>query len=145
MPARIVVLASGSGTTLQAILDDPTLRPHVVAAGTDVPDCAAMARATAAGIDTFAVALREHPDRAAWNDALADEIAKREPDLVVLAGFMRILGPHGRAPVPHREHPPGAAAGVPGRARDPRRTRRRRAVPPASPCTGWTRASTPDR
>ncbi len=93
MPARIVVLASGSGTTLQAILDDPSLRAHVVAAGTDIPDCAAMARASAAGIDTFAVPLREHPDRATWNDALADEIGKREPDLVVLAGFMRILGP----------------------------------------------------
>jgi formyltetrahydrofolate-dependent phosphoribosylglycinamide formyltransferase len=93
VPARIVVLASGSGTTLQAILDDPALRALVVAAGTDVPECVAVARATAAGIDTFAVPLREHPDRAAWNDALAEAIAKREPDLVVLAGFMRILGP----------------------------------------------------
>jgi formyltetrahydrofolate-dependent phosphoribosylglycinamide formyltransferase len=93
VPARIVVLASGSGTTLQAILDDPSLRELVVAAGTDVPECVAVARAAAVGIDTFAVALREHPDRAAWNDALAEAIAKREPDLVVLAGFMRILGP----------------------------------------------------
>jgi formyltetrahydrofolate-dependent phosphoribosylglycinamide formyltransferase len=93
VPARIVVLASGSGTTLQAVLDDPTLRPLVVAAGTDVPDCPAMHRATGAAIDTFAVALRDHPDRAAWNDALADEIGKREPSLVVLAGFMRILAP----------------------------------------------------
>jgi formyltetrahydrofolate-dependent phosphoribosylglycinamide formyltransferase len=91
--ARIVVLASGSGTTLQAILDDPALRPVVVAAGTDVAGCAAMARADAAGIDTFEVPLREHPDRAAWNDALAEAVAKHEPDLVVLAGFMRILGP----------------------------------------------------
>jgi formyltetrahydrofolate-dependent phosphoribosylglycinamide formyltransferase len=93
VPARIVVLASGSGTTLQAILDDPSLRALVVAAGTDVPECVAVARAMEAGIDTFAVPLREHPDRAAWNDALAEAIAKREPDLVVLAGFMRILGP----------------------------------------------------
>jgi formyltetrahydrofolate-dependent phosphoribosylglycinamide formyltransferase len=93
VPARIVVLASGSGTTLQAVLDDPVLRPLVVAAGTDVPDCPAMQRAVQAGIDTFAVALRDHPDRDAWNQALADEIGKREPTLVALAGFMRILAP----------------------------------------------------
>lgn len=93
MPARIVVLASGSGTTLQAILDDLVLRPLVVAAGTDVPDSEAMRRAADAGVETFAVAMREHPDRPAWNRALADEIAKRDPTLVVLAGFMRILAP----------------------------------------------------
>lgn len=93
MPKRIVVLASGSGTTLQAILDDPQLRPLVVAAGTDVPDCPAMARAREAGIATFAEALREHADRDSWNDALGQAIAEHDPDLVVLAGFMRILGP----------------------------------------------------
>ena len=90
---RIVVLASGSGTTLQAILDDPELGARVVAAGTDVPGCAAMQRADEAGVPTFAVALRDHPDRASWNDELAATIAKYEPDLVVLAGFMRILAP----------------------------------------------------
>jgi formyltetrahydrofolate-dependent phosphoribosylglycinamide formyltransferase len=90
---RLVLLASGGGTTLQAILDDPQLRRSVVAAGTDVPDCAAMGRAAAAGVPTFAVALREHRDRDAWNEALSDRIAEYEPDLVVLAGFMRILGP----------------------------------------------------
>jgi formyltetrahydrofolate-dependent phosphoribosylglycinamide formyltransferase len=90
---RLVLLASGGGTTLQAILDDPQLRGQVVAAGTDVPDCAAMQRAAAAGVPTFTVALREHRDRDAWNEALSDRIAEHEPDLVVLAGFMRILGP----------------------------------------------------
>jgi phosphoribosylglycinamide formyltransferase 1 len=90
---RLVLLASGSGTTLQAILDDPQLGPQVVAAGTDVPDSQAMKRAEAAGVPTFAVALRDHPDRAAWNDELAATIAKHEPDLVVLAGFMRVLAP----------------------------------------------------
>ena len=90
---RVVVLASGSGTTLQAILDDPELRAQVVAAGTDVPGCAAMARAEAAGVPTFAVALTDHADRAAWNEALAAAIAQHEPELVVLAGFMRILAP----------------------------------------------------
>jgi formyltetrahydrofolate-dependent phosphoribosylglycinamide formyltransferase len=93
VPARIVVLASGTGTTLQAILDDPDLRPRVVAAGTDVPDCRAMDRARAAGVPTFAEPLRDHPDRDTWNEALSDRIAGFEPDLVVLAGFMRILGP----------------------------------------------------
>jgi formyltetrahydrofolate-dependent phosphoribosylglycinamide formyltransferase len=93
VPPRIVVLASGSGTTLQAILDDSVLRPRVVAAGTDVPSCIAMQRAEAAGVATFAIALRDHPDRDAWNDALGQAIAEHDPDVVVLAGFMRILGP----------------------------------------------------
>jgi formyltetrahydrofolate-dependent phosphoribosylglycinamide formyltransferase len=91
--ARLVVLASGSGTTLQAILDEPGLGAQVVAAGTDVPGCPAMQRAEAAGLPTFAVALRDHPDRTAWNDELSATIAKYEPDLVVLAGFMRLLAP----------------------------------------------------
>lgn len=88
-----MVLASGSGTTLQAVIDDLDLRPLVVAAGTDVPGCPAMERAAAAGISTFAVALADHPDRAAWNKALSDTIASHRPDLVVLAGFMRVLAP----------------------------------------------------
>jgi phosphoribosylglycinamide formyltransferase 1 len=92
-PARIVVLASGSGTTLQAILDDEVLRPLVAAAGTDVPGCQAMVRARTGGVATFAVVLAEHADRNSWNDALAEAIAEHDPDLVVLAGFMRILGP----------------------------------------------------
>jgi phosphoribosylglycinamide formyltransferase-1 len=91
--ARVVVLASGGGTTLQAILDDARLRGCVVAAGTDIPGCPAMTRAEHAGVPTFSVALRDHPDRDAWNEALSDRIAEYEPDLVVLAGFMRILGP----------------------------------------------------
>lgn len=92
MPAaRLVVLASGSGTTLQAILDDPELRQLVVAAGTDLPGCRAMERAAAADVPTFSVALADHPDRAAWNKALGETIARYRPDLVVLAGFMRVL------------------------------------------------------
>jgi phosphoribosylglycinamide formyltransferase-1 len=90
---RIVILASGSGSTLQAILDDPDLGRQVVAAGTDVPGCPAMQRAEQAGVPTFSVALRDFADRAAWNDELASVLAKYEPDLVVLAGFMRILAP----------------------------------------------------
>jgi formyltetrahydrofolate-dependent phosphoribosylglycinamide formyltransferase len=91
--ARLVVLASGSGSTLQAILDDPELGEQVVAAGSDVAGCAAMQRAETAGVPTFTVELRDHPDRRAWNDELGAQIAKYEPDLVVLAGFMRVLAP----------------------------------------------------
>lgn len=96
MPARLVVLASGAGTTLQAILDDPELRAMVVAAGTDRPGCQAMHRAADADVATFAVALTG--DRTAWDHAIADAIAAYRPDLVVCAGFMRILG----APVVQR-------------------------------------------
>jgi formyltetrahydrofolate-dependent phosphoribosylglycinamide formyltransferase len=95
-PARLVVLASGSGSTLQALIDaaaDDDFGALVVAAGTDVPGALAMSRARAAGLETFSVALRDYPTRDAWNDALADRIAGYAPDLVVLAGFMRILGP----------------------------------------------------
>lgn len=99
MPARavrIVVLASGSGSTLQAVLDaaaDPDFGAQVVAAGTDIAGCPAMGRAEAAGVATFAVTLGDFGDRLAWNIALAETIAEYEPDLVVLAGFMRILAP----------------------------------------------------
>jgi phosphoribosylglycinamide formyltransferase 1 len=96
VPARLLVLASGSGSTLQAVLDaagSPDFGATVVAAGTDRADCRAMTRAQAAGVPTFAVALAEHPSRDEWNDALAAAISEHRPDLVVLAGFMRILGP----------------------------------------------------
>jgi phosphoribosylglycinamide formyltransferase-1 len=79
---------------LQALLDaaaDPDFGAVIVAAGTDVAQCGAMQRAEAAGIPTFTVALRDHADRGAWNEALAAAVASFDPDLVVLAGFMRIL------------------------------------------------------
>ncbi len=90
MPARLVVLASGSGSTLQALLD---AQLPIVAAGTDVPDCLAMQRARAGGIETFSVGFAEYADRGAWNEALAARVADFQPDLVVLAGFMKILAP----------------------------------------------------
>jgi formyltetrahydrofolate-dependent phosphoribosylglycinamide formyltransferase len=96
VPVRIVVLASGSGSTLQAVLDaarEPDFGGEIVAAGTDVKGCRAMARAEAAGLPTFTLGLHEFADRAAWNDALATALAEHRPDLVVLAGFMRLLGP----------------------------------------------------
>jgi phosphoribosylglycinamide formyltransferase 1 len=93
---RIVVLASGRGSTLRAILDaaaEPGFGGQVVAAGTDVKGCPAMDHAEQCGVPTFAVALADHADRPAWNEALAEAIAGYQPDLVVLAGFMRILAP----------------------------------------------------
>jgi phosphoribosylglycinamide formyltransferase-1 len=92
--ARLVVLASGSGSTLQAILDAAAAADfpaEVVAAGTDRPGCPAMRRAEAAGVQTFAVPMADYPDRPAWDAALAEAIGKHQPDLVALAGFMRLL------------------------------------------------------
>jgi formyltetrahydrofolate-dependent phosphoribosylglycinamide formyltransferase len=95
LPARLVVLASGEGRTLQALLDaaaDPSYGAQVVAVGTDRDSARAVDRALAAGIEAFTVRLEDHPDRAAWDLALAVELARHQPDLVVCAGFMRLLG-----------------------------------------------------
>ena len=88
---RIVVLASGSGSNLQALLDDPELGGRIVLVASDRPDARALKRAADAGVDTAVVRLADHPDRGAWDAALHARVAEVEPDLVVLAGFMRIL------------------------------------------------------
>lgn len=96
MPARLVVLASGTGTTLQAILDAsraPDFGATVVAVGADRPDTVAERRAQQDGVPTWTVSLPDYPDRLAFDDAVAEQIAKAEPDLVVLAGYMKVLGP----------------------------------------------------
>jgi phosphoribosylglycinamide formyltransferase-1 len=90
-PARLVVLVSGSGTNLQALLDaceDPAYGARVVAVGADRDGIEGLARAERAGVPTFVLRLKDHPDRATWDAALADAVAAHEPDLVVLAGFM---------------------------------------------------------
>ncbi|WP_214321608.1 phosphoribosylglycinamide formyltransferase [Nonomuraea sediminis] len=92
---RLVVLVSGSGTNLQALLDaaaDPKFGANVVAVGADRDGIEGLARATRAGVPTFVEKLRDHPSRQAWDAAIAAKIAKYEPDLVVSAGFMKILG-----------------------------------------------------
>ncbi|MFL6162902.1 MAG: phosphoribosylglycinamide formyltransferase [Jatrophihabitantaceae bacterium] len=94
MTARLVVLASGSGSTLQAIVDaaaTPDFPAIVVAAGTDRPGCQAIRRAEAAGLETFTVPFADYSDRADWDAALAKAIGGYQPDLVALAGFMRLL------------------------------------------------------
>ncbi|MDR3659789.1 MAG: phosphoribosylglycinamide formyltransferase [Mycobacterium sp.] len=92
-PARLVVLASGTGSLLESMLaaavDEYPAR--VVAVGAD-RDCRALEIASAAGVATFTARLRDHPDREAWDVALTEATAAHQPDLVVSAGFMKILG-----------------------------------------------------
>jgi formyltetrahydrofolate-dependent phosphoribosylglycinamide formyltransferase len=96
VPARLVVLASGAGTTLQAILDAsgvPDFPATVVAVGTDRTGVAALERAEAAGVPTWTVPLADYAERADFDAAVGDAIAVHAPDLVVLAGYMKVLGP----------------------------------------------------
>ena len=93
VPARVVVLVSGSGTLLQAVLDAPDLSVQVVAVGADRAGIAGLDRAERAGVPSFVVRLKDHADRADWDRALTKAVAAHEPDLVVSAGFMKILGP----------------------------------------------------
>ena len=95
-PAGIVVLVSGSGTLLQALIDaslDPAYGVRILAVGADRDDIEGLRRAERAGIDTFVCRVRDFPDRDAWDVGLAAEITSRTPDFVVTAGFMKILGP----------------------------------------------------
>jgi len=93
-PARLVVLASGTGSLLASLLDAATgdYPARVVAVGVDRA-CRAVEIAAAASLPTFTVQLADHPDRAAWDEALTAAVAAHAPDLVVSAGFMKILGP----------------------------------------------------
>ncbi|GAB3689756.1 phosphoribosylglycinamide formyltransferase [Angustibacter aerolatus] len=95
-PARLVVLVSGSGTNLQALLDacaDPAYGAVVVAVGADRDGIEGLARAERAGVPTFVHRVRDFHDRPAWDAAVADAVAAHEPDLVVSAGFMKLAGP----------------------------------------------------
>ncbi|MFO8074951.1 MAG: phosphoribosylglycinamide formyltransferase [Egibacteraceae bacterium] len=91
MDKRVVVLASGSGSNLQALLDHPDTSGVVCGVLTDRPGAGALERAAGAGIDAGVVAFGDFDERAAWAEALAEATAALRPDLVVLAGFMRIL------------------------------------------------------
>ena len=94
-PAKIVVLASGAGTLLRSLIDAARVDGYpaeIVAVGVD-RDCAATAHADDAGIKSFRVALGDYPDRAAWDAAITEAVLAFGPDLVVTAGFMKILGP----------------------------------------------------
>lgn len=95
-PTGIVVLVSGSGTNLQALIDaasDPSYGVRILAVGADRAGITGIHRAGAAGIPAFVCRVQDHPDRSAWDAALAQRIADYDPSLVVSAGFMRLLGP----------------------------------------------------
>jgi phosphoribosylglycinamide formyltransferase 1 len=96
MPMRLVVLVSGSGTLLQSLLDASVggeLDATVVAVGADRADAYGLVRAERAGVPTFVQPLAKGGDRAAWDARLTELVAAYEPDLVVSAGFMKLVGP----------------------------------------------------
>ena len=93
--ARVVVLVSGSGTNLQALLDaaaDPAYGVRIVAVGADRDAIAALERAERAGLPTFVHRVKDYPERTDWDAALTAATEAHQPDLVVTAGFMKILG-----------------------------------------------------
>lgn len=96
MSARLVVLVSGTGTNLQALLDacaDASYGAAVVAVGADRIGIEGLARAERAGIPTFARRVADYPTRDDWDRALADSCTGFSPDLVISAGFMKLVGP----------------------------------------------------
>jgi phosphoribosylglycinamide formyltransferase-1 len=96
-PILPVVLVSGAGTNLQALIDacaDPGYGATVVAVGADRDGIAALDRARTANtpISTFTVKLKEFSTRSAWDEALADACEQFHPDMIVCAGFMKLVG-----------------------------------------------------
>lgn len=95
-PARLVVLISGSGTLLQALLEasaDPAYGARVVAVGADRGGIAGLDRAAAFAVPTFVHPYAKGGDRSAWDAELTERVAEYEPDLVISAGFMKLVGP----------------------------------------------------
>ena len=108
MKKRIVVLISGSGTNLQAIIDacnNAQYPGEVVAVGSNKADAFGLTRASDAGIEGFTLSHKAFDSREAYDLSLIEKIEAYQPDLVVLAGFMRILTPafvqkfHGKLPL----------------------------------------------
>ena len=96
MAARLVVLVSGAGTNLQALLDACALDSYgatVVAVGADRTGIEGLARAERAGVPVFAHRVADFASREAWNSALTSSCASYRPDLVISAGFMKLVGP----------------------------------------------------
>lgn len=94
-PLRLVVLVSGEGTNLQALLDacaDPSYGAQVVAVGADREGTRAVERAKSVNVPTFVLRVKDFHDRDAWDSALAKAVAEHSPDLVVSAGFMKLVG-----------------------------------------------------
>jgi phosphoribosylglycinamide formyltransferase-1 len=95
--ASAVVLISGTGTLLQALIDasrTPEFGLAILAVGSDRAGVAGLARAEAAGIPTFVEPVSDHPNREAWDRALTAKVSGYAPDLVISAGFMKLVGQH---------------------------------------------------
>lgn len=103
---KIAVLISGSGTNLQALIDaaaaDPSFGAEIVLVLSDRPRVKGLKRAEAAGIPTSVVAWRDHGDRDSFTAAVCDAVDASGAEVMVLAGFMRILGPGAVQRFPHR-------------------------------------------
>jgi phosphoribosylglycinamide formyltransferase-1 len=96
-PARLVVLVSGSGSNLQALLDasaDPAYGAQVVAVGADRDGIAGLDRAAASGVPTFVDSVKAYETRDDWDEALTAHVAEFKPDLIISAGFLKLVGPH---------------------------------------------------
>src|SRR5690242_16598293 len=92
-PLPVVVLVSGQGSNLQAILDQQReIGVHVRAVISDRPEAPALERARRAGVAAESIDPRTYPERSAHDQALLAAVDKHEPGLVALAGYMRILG-----------------------------------------------------
>ncbi len=105
MTTRLVVLVSGAGTNLQALIDacaDPAYGAQVVAVGADRDGIEALARADRAGIPTFVKEVSHFTSREHWDRVMATSVAGFEPDLVVSAGFMKLAGEEFLARFPGR-------------------------------------------
>jgi phosphoribosylglycinamide formyltransferase-1 len=89
---RVAVLVSGGGTNLQALLDDPVIRPHIAYVVSDRPAAKAVERAARAGVETGVVEPRAFEEREAFDEALLAELLARRIDVLVSAGYMRLLG-----------------------------------------------------
>jgi phosphoribosylglycinamide formyltransferase-1 len=93
--SRLVVLVSGEGTNLQALIDacrDEAYGAQVVAVGSDRAGINGLNRAERAGVPVFVTRLSDYPAREDWDAALARECAQYQPDLIILAGFMKLVG-----------------------------------------------------
>ena len=93
MGGRVAVLVSGSGTNLQALLDDPAIAPHLQLVVSDRPGIRALTRAEDAGVPTSIVEPGDHRGREEFDAAVLDVLRAHGIDVLVSAGYMRILGP----------------------------------------------------
>ncbi len=92
MEGRVAVLVSGSGTNLQALLDHSAIRPHLALVLSDRPNVKALDRAEQAGIEATVIEPERSADRADFDRAVLEFLKDRGIDILVSAGYMRLLG-----------------------------------------------------